>query len=479
MNLNYCGSGKVFYKQNEFQCHLYTNDDQGGILIKISVNEPLANFFEFPFTIEFLRGELSTGYKFSLVNCSRRKMENRISEDKSVFTYISRYMFKGVGGKDSNYIKFYKMAFQLSDVIQWGEISGYAVGDDFKLQKNTELTKTLVENEKFDVKYTVNSSMLPVHFTELLKEEITLKQNGNIEISFKKDESIEEFENTFIKIKRLIELSTLMNLHLLHLTGWSSDIYEVYSEKRYDRAIEIISSDFNRDETARENRESVWTWITLPELMANDSFANYFLKFELLEPVVDLYSELLKSTDRSIIRVFLNVVQALETYHSRFITNDIKDFKNRIKLIILKNIPEVHLQDDTKFLLANSRDFITLESRLADLLLAKFDIYFDTGDVKHLDFPNVIARTRNYYIHYDEGIKKKGRVLTEEEISIYNNTLLYILEYYILLELGFSDTKQIQEKLNDRWGNASRTLSLINTSKKIEKSNEDIPSPSS
>ncbi len=176
----------------------------------------------------------------------------------------------------------------------------------------------------------------------------------------------------------------------------------------------------------------------------------------------------------SVIRIFLNVVQALETYHSRFITNNIEEFKKRIELVILKNRPKESIQGDTAFLMAKSRNFITLESRLADLLLAKFEVYFDTGDIRHLDFPNVIAKTRNYYIHYDEGIKASGRVLTEKEISIYNKTLLYMLEYYLLLELGFSDTKQIKEKLNERWENASHTLSLIKMSKEVEKPSENM-----
>ena len=54
----------------------FMNENQGRILIKISVNKPLASFLELPFNIEFLSGELNTGYKFSLVNCSRNKMEN-------------------------------------------------------------------------------------------------------------------------------------------------------------------------------------------------------------------------------------------------------------------------------------------------------------------------------------------------------------------------------------------------------------------
>ncbi len=55
--------------------------------------------------------------------------------------------------------------------------------------------------------------------------------------------------------------------------------------------------------------------------------------------------------------------------------------------------------------------------------------------------------------------------MNEQELSIYNKTMIYILEYYFLLELGFSDINQIREKLNNRWGNISTTLLLI----KIEK----------
>jgi len=478
MNLKYSGSGIVVYNQNEYQCKLYINENQGGILIKISVNKPFANFLELPFNIKFLSGELNTGYKFSLVNCSRNKMENLISEGKSVYTYLSQYMFKGVGGKDCKNVKLYKVVFELSGIIEWGNISGYAVGENYELLQNVDLVRTLFENEKFSVKYVVNSNILPVHFTEVLKEEIILKQSGNIEIIFRKYESIEEFEDIFRRIKQLIELSTLKNIHLNKLTGWSADIFTVYGEKRFDRVIDIISCDFKKDEETRENRQEAGKWIALSELIANDSFANYFSKYELLEPIVNLYLEILKSMEMSVIRIFLNVIQALETYHSRFVTNNIETFKKRIKLVILKNRPEEFVQCDTAFLMANSRKFITLESRLADLLLAKFEVYFDTGDIKYLDFPNVITKTRNYYIHYDEGIKASGRVLTEEEISIYNTTLLDMLEYYLLLELGFSDTKRIEEKLNKKWDRTSQTLSLIKMSKEVEKSNEDISSSS-
>ncbi|MFI3615042.1 HEPN domain-containing protein [Streptococcus uberis] len=110
-------------------------------------------------------------------------------------------------------------------------------------------------------------------------------------------------------------------------------------------------------------------------------------------------------------------------------------------------------------MLANSKKFVTLESRLADLLLAEFQINFSTGEINWSEFPNVIANTRNYYIHYDEKLKSKHKILTEEELSIYNTCLLILLDYYIYSELGFLDHQELLKKLNYRWGDIDNVIS--------------------
>lgn len=474
MNLHYSGSGKVFYNQKEYKCDLYTNEDQGGILIKINVFESIADFLELPITIDLLRGELDSGFKFSLLNCSRGETKNLISEGKSVFDYYAKYFIKGVGGSDCNNIKFNKMSFQVSDVIMWGEVSGYTVGEKLEIRENNDRERMIFENEDFSIKYRVICDFLPGHFSDLLKEKIVLKQSGNIEISSCQEDSIDFFEDTFKKVKRLIELSALENLHLIRLTGWSSEFYETYNEEKHERAVEVISGDFERNENEKDIRKNMWKWITLPELVANDCFSHYFQKYKTLEPIFDLFSEILKATEMPIVRVFLNIVQALETYHSRFITNDIKQFKERIMSVIIKDRTDDSVHDDIEYLMANSKKFITLESRLADLLLAEYKIIFETGDLTYTDFPNVIALTRNYYIHYDERIKQDGKVLSEEELPIYCGILFYILEYYILRELGFTDINFIRKKLNIRWGNPSHFLSLTKKSKEIEKKNANL-----
>ena len=93
-------------------------------------------------------------------------------------------------------------------------------------------------------------------------------------------------------------------------------------------------------------------------------------------------------------------------------------------------------------------------------MLAEYQVFFITGDISMWEFPFIVANTRNYYIHYDESIKERGKVLSEEEFTICNNCLLIILDYYIYSELGFSDHQKLKEKLVQRWGDVRTTLSI-------------------
>lgn len=460
MKLDYMGSGKVYFNEQEYRCDLYINENQGGILIDINIKKALGSFLALPINIDFLVGELSTGFKFSLINSQRKGTKNLISEGRSVYSYYSKYLLKGVGGKDCKSIELIRTNFRVSNIIAWGNISAYKISDNFELSNNYDVKKEVYKNEQFAIEYWVSNSMLPVHSSELLKENIVLNQNGNIEIVFKNEEPIDKFIGIFNKIKRLMELSTLKNIYPSKITGWSNNVYDMYDQDKVERPIDIISCDLNNEES-KDNHIKIRKLINLSELIDNDSFSKYFLKYELFEPVIELYLEIIHSNLISSRRVFLNIVQALETYHSRFKTNNIDEFKKRIDIVILKDRPKESIEGDRGFLMANSHRFITLESRLADLLLAEFKIHFDTGDIKYYDFPNVIANTRNYYIHYDEAIKERGRVLTEGELFIYNRSLLYMLEYYILIELGFSDIEKIMVKLKERWGRISDTLAII------------------
>ena len=287
--------------------------------------------------------------------------------------------------------------------------------------------------------------MIPASNIELLQEHISLDQQGYISIEFIEKRDIHEFVALFTKIKRLIELCVLNTIDVTQISAFNSSIYDEYGDLKVPREIEIISSMKGIKNTEKEGVHVI-KWLRLPELISNNSFSLYIDKYEKMEPIVELFIETIYNRTMSPVRRFFNIVQALETYHSRFVTNDMEMFRDRIDNIILSQVPEENKEPYRKLLLAEPKKFITLRSRIADLMVANFEIIFDTGEINRMDFPKVIALTRNYYTHYDEQIKKKGKVLENNELPIYTDILLHILEFYILKELGFTDVNQIRKK---------------------------------
>ena len=469
MKLSYTGSGNILYKATEYRCDLYINEDEGGILLKIYVDKGMASFIELPFEIECLQGKLDNGYNFTVYKCSRTNMESNPFEGRSIFIFRAHSLLEGIGINNPAGTKLYKVQFGLSDILVWGDCSGYKIGENHELSFGDPIEIVLYSNEQITIRYFVETSFLPVVKQDLLKDKITLSQQGFIEIESNNAETIDFFEAYYHKLKKLIEISMLRRVRLTKVIGWSHDYYYDIEEKHIEMPITIMTSEINPLEQDSNDQTPFWEWFTLPELLKNNSFVLYFEKYDKLEPIIELFMEAFNPQGISTQRLFLNLVQGLETYHSRFITNALNEFKKRISDVILKNRPKQFIAGDTAFLLANSHSFITLESRLADLLLANFEMEFDTGDIKKYDFPEVVSSTRNYLIHYNEDIRKKKRILTDKEIYIYNSTLLTMMEYYLLRELGFTDIIALREKLKDRWGRVSSTLSIIKASKEKEK----------
>ena len=55
MELPYRGSGKVYYADKEYQCDLYYNERQGGIILKINVKNKnrIGSFLEVPLEMPY------------------------------------------------------------------------------------------------------------------------------------------------------------------------------------------------------------------------------------------------------------------------------------------------------------------------------------------------------------------------------------------------------------------------------------------
>ena len=100
-------------------------------------------FFKFPLDIPFLIGELSTGLKFTLLNLKRKGVHEYFSDGYTEFSFYVDYILYGVANSKSNEQTFHKIRFTLSNIVNWGGISIYELGEN-----STLINKTLENNKE-------------------------------------------------------------------------------------------------------------------------------------------------------------------------------------------------------------------------------------------------------------------------------------------------------------------------------------------
>ena len=183
----------------------------------------------------------------------------------------------------------------------------------------------------------------------------------------------------------------------------------------------------------------------------------------LLEPVLNLYLSLFKYSDMPIEMIFLNIVQALETFHARFFYDDNKDQYIESVAKRFGSCPNYPIIE--KLLLCDTQKdenckYIILVSRLNDLLIGKNDGLFYDYYITDADFAQTVADTRHYYTHY--GKSKEKKALKGDKLIDAIHILSLLLEYYVCLQLGIDN----QEKVRER-------LSSISAWKQFQKSNQN------
>lgn len=169
---------------------------------------------------------------------------------------------------------------------------------------------------------------------------------------------------------------------------------------------------------------------------------------EKLVPIFNLYQSLFKYRDMPAEMVFLNIIQAIETFHARFFYDNKK--KKYIQSV-QNRFGSYHNYDYLKSLLLNDTqldencNYIILVSRINDLLIGKYDGLFFDYYARNGDFAQTIADTRHYYTHYGESKEKKALKGSDLGEAVY--ILRLLLEYYVCSVLGIDINKKIRREL--------------------------------
>lgn len=267
-----------------------------------------------------------------------------------------------------------------------------------------------------------------------LKEDIDIRQRLVIEISKEEKTPIEDFLSIRDKIISMISFAVKDNINVEEQYLHKSDKYNEYGKEYKDYIKYHLIT-----EEAHRTTQGLYRWeynFRLPQIEKVDNAGEIFEK---LMPVFNLYSSLFKYEDMPLEMVFLNMVQAVETFHSRFFYDNSKE--KYIQSVKERFEGSQHYEDIAKLLLNDTQmdkncKYIILVSRINDLLIGKYDGLFYDYFITDDQYGQKIADTRHYYTHYDKAKEKKafkGRDLVKAI-----NVLALLLEYHICLVLGIS-----------------------------------------
>lgn len=430
-------AGEFSVANNSFPGEIVYNKENGIILLALSkeVEGPGKSFDRLPYIV----GKLNTGTIVTLCNC-RCVMNKTHNFSVQYLRFRAEYM---VWGKSEVADRtFNKFVCTIENGLEWSRLTQIHTDDittiAFRGLESIPCYQWFGATVKFNTRFDTNIWNLP------RSEDCKIIERLQVEIESENKQGIDFFLQVRNKILALISFAIKGNVNVDEQHLCDNDDYYFLNEnitRCYEYSITTNERYHYIGKSYAHNRN-----FFLTELPQRDDLAEIFSK---LVPVFNLYLSLFKYDDMPPEMVFLNIVQAIETFHSRFFYNNDKE-----KYIASVNERFGNLQnfDSIRSLLLSDTQidknctYIILVSRLNDLLIGNYDGLFYEFYGEDNQYAQRIADTRHYYTHYGKSKEPKALKGNELQDAIFILTLL--LEYNVCLVLGIDRREQTSQAIS-------------------------------
>lgn len=390
-------------------------------------------------TLERITGKLTSGPMVTLFN-------NRCVCNSNTNLHLQQLVFSAshmiFSDSEIRSLEYNKLSCVLENAYEWSDLKAF---------KKNEGGITL--NEPFEEKsyhwfgatisfrLTVNTNLyLPPY-----NEETNIIQRLVLEIESQQKKGLSWFTDIREKVLALISFSIRDNVNVIkeYLYDYEKYIESPDGIKHYQRQQLVTAIP-----QLQLCKTASWQFnITLTQLPAETDLNDKLVK---LAPIFNLYLSLFKYPYMPREMVFLNIVQALETFHARFFYEDSKDRYVESVSDRFGNSPNKEMF--FQLLLSPTQmdencRYIILVSRLNDLLINTQTGLFNKFFLQNMEYAQTIADTRHYYTHYGEA--KEQKALKGEALIEQIFVLQVLLEYHVCLVLGVDNEKKIQEELSN------------------------------
>jgi hypothetical protein len=379
-------------------------------------------FADYPKTIN---GNSSDGIEITLDNCLILN-PNRLWGNVSIMpsSVYAHQLYIGSHFYHHSDIKFRSVYCQLSNLYEWLGKSGFTykteTGEQIIKYKRPETISVSMNPElKLAIDFGFSSSY---NFSE-----INLKQMAGVHFYFTESKSVEDYFRLMHHFRNLLCLATQVPIFPQEIIGY---VNEVSASSQVKILYELDA----QSNTKQDVYDSLFTFKDI-ENKFESCLQNWYTKYDILEPVCQLYFGSLYGRFVYLNLKFLCFVQALEAYHRRTLSNDeLPKAMHNKRISSLVNTASLEYKEWLQDKLAYSNE-PNLRRRLKEL----FNIFSAPISTLIPDgkfFINKVVDTRNYMTHYD--LNLKGRSAEGKELFIVTEKLRILIEMCLMKEIGFS-----------------------------------------
>ena len=404
-------------------------------LVKQLTDEPLGKSYS---NLDVITGTLNSGTIVTLFH-------NRCTKNHTQAFQIQQLNFVAAysiwSKSDATNKKYNKLKCVLENALEWSGLSVIDTSDLSTIKFKGNESENVYH--WFGAKITFSTSLECGLFSFPHKEESKVVERLVVYIETDEKQEVSYFTTIRNKVISLISFAIKDNVNIVEQYLYDyDDNYQIGEHTEYYKHY-LYTSEHHLSIHGNSRREYNFA---LAQLLPEKDIQK---ELSLLEPIFNLYLSLFKYKDMPHEMVFLNIVQALETFHARFFYDD--DKKKYVASVIERfgswqNYPAIE-----KLLLSDTQKdenckYIILVSRLNDLLIGKYDGLFWDYYAADAGFAQAVADTRHYYTHY--GKSKENKALKGDKLIDAIIILSLLLEYNICLQLGIDNQNKVRERLS-------------------------------
>ena len=433
-NKHYTGIFNV--SQENMMGELVYNKQEGSILLYLKREYDTDYLKEESYgRIDVITGKLNSGHIVTL-------FDNKCVSNRTIVPSYHEYQFTSSrmiwGGIEKTEPLFNKFVFTLENALEWSGLN--LIDDDYfnglKI-KDSNPSKTF---EWFGATITFQPCLNSWnHYPR--REKISIIQRLEIIVDTQEKKGLDFFISIRDRIISMIEFAIKGNINIEKQYAIDLDeFYELLGHKNYAKYYVYTNDPIRLISSTHSYKYN----FKLTQLGDSCDYNEILTK---LSPVLNLYLSLFKYSDMPIEMVFLNIVQALETFHARFFYNN--NVKNYIRAVYEKYGESPNFEEIKKILLPGKQEeshSISLASRINELMFnSKVRLFYHYYVGKNKEFTKKVVNTRHYYTHYNE--KREEKALKGKELYDAITVISLLLEYNICLALGVDNTEKVQDEL--------------------------------